>query len=287
MKKLMFGMAAALALCGMADIESKNVVGYQTKELEKGKFYILGVQFEGMDGVVDINKICSGLIGSDYDDDFAFRSTAPQVQVPNAKGGYDIYYYLNDGYFVNEQGEDDEKAGWCDLWGTIAGDDEAGAEISGELSLGVSAWVKSVQNAGEFLQAGQVPSDDTIEVNAPASFALRSNAYPVAFNLNDATKVEFSGLTGVDYDDDFAFRQTAPQIQVPNAKGGYDIYYYLNNGYFVNEQGEDDEKAGWCDLWGTIAGDEEAGAEISGDIDVAQGFWTKGVGSAFKMTFKK
>jgi hypothetical protein len=144
-----------------------------------------------------------------------------------------------------------------------------------------------VQDAGEFIQAGQVPNDDTIEVTAPASFALRSNAYPLAFNLNDSSKVEFSGLVGVNYDDDFAFRQTAPQIQVPNTKGGYDIYYYLNDGYFVNEQGEDDEKAGWCDLWGTIAGDVEAGAEISGDIAVGQGFWTKGVGSEFKMTFKK
>jgi hypothetical protein len=36
MKKLMFGMVSALALCGLADIESSNIVGYGESTLKRG-----------------------------------------------------------------------------------------------------------------------------------------------------------------------------------------------------------------------------------------------------------
>ena len=287
MKKIMFGLAAAIAMVAAADIESSNVVGYQNKALDAGKFYILGVQFEGMDGTMDINKIVSGLSGVDYDEDGAFTATAPHIQVPNVKGGYDLYYYLNNGYYVDAQGNDAEKPGWCDMNGTIAGDTAAGAVVSGIMTPGVAAWVKDVGAAETFVQAGQVPSVSEVSVVAPVAFALRTHAFPVAFNLNDASKVTFSGLAGVDYDEDGAFTTTAPHIQVPNAKGGYDLYYYLNNGYYVDAQGNDAEKPGWCDMNGTIAGDTAAGAVVSGDVPAGQGFWTKGVGGTFTVTFKK
>ena len=145
MKKLMFGMAAALALCGMADIESSNVVGYNTKDVEKGKFAIAAVQFEGTDGTTDINKLIGGMTGGTYDDDFTFRATAPHIQVPNATtGGYDLYYYLEDGYYVDENGQDAYKPGWCDAYGTIAGDTEAGARVSGLVPQGFGFWTKGV-----------------------------------------------------------------------------------------------------------------------------------------------
>ena len=276
MKKLMFGMAAALALCGMA-IESSNIVGYDTKSLEKAKFYIFAPQFEATDGTSDINQIVSGLVGASYaefGDDFV--SVAPQIQIPNAQGGYDIYYYITDGYY--EGGK--EKPGWCDMSGTIAGDEEA--LIDGQLLSGIAMWVKDVQNAGTFQQAGQVLKDSTATVDAPVAFALRANPFPEGFNLNDASKVAFQGLPQVsyaEYGDDFV--KYAAQIQVPNAQGGYDIYYYITDGYY--EGGK--EKAGWCDMSGTIAGDEEA--LVTGDISQGQGFWTKGVGSSFSMTFTK
>ena len=287
MKKLMFGMVSALALCGLADIESSNIVGYDTKSLEKGKFYILGVQFEGTDGSMDINTICSGLTGVEYDDDFAFQSTAPQIQVPNAKGTYDLYFYLTNGYYIDSEGNEAEKPGWCDLGGTIAGNVEAGALADGVLTSGVSVWVKDVGASEDVIQSGQVLADASVEVDAPASLALRANAFPVAFNLNDSTKVTYSGLTPAQYDDDYAFQATAPQIQVLNAKGTYDIYYYLEDGFYIDENGNEAYKPGWCDLGGTIAGDVEAGALADGNIGVGAGFWTKGVGSAFKITFKK
>lgn len=280
----MFGMAAALALCGMA-IESSNTVGYQTKDCEKGKFYILGFQFEGTDGSMDINKLLSGFAGVDYDEDGAFTKTAPQIQIPNGVG-YDVYYYLNDGYYIDEEGNDQTKAGWCDEVGTIAGNEAAGALVGADLTPGVAAWVKDTSEAGTFVQAGQVSSDATVEVTTPAKFSLRANVLPVGFDLNDSEKVTYSGITGVDYDETGAFTKTAPQLQVPNGIG-YDVYYYLNDGYYIDENGDEQTKPGWCDEVGTIAGNEAAGALVSGIVPAGQGFWAKGVGSEFKMIFKK
>ena len=141
MKKLMF--ATAVAAAGLAyGVESSNVVGYNTKELTAGKFAIGAFQFEATDGTLDINKIVSGLEGADYDDAFAFRATAPQVQVPNARGDYDVYYYLSDGYYADENGNDAYKAGWCDMYGTIAGDDTAGAIVDGVVPANVGFWAK-------------------------------------------------------------------------------------------------------------------------------------------------
>ncbi len=289
MKKLMFGMAAALALCGMADIESSNTVGYQTKDVEAGKFSIAAVQFEATDGTTDINKLVTGLTGVSYAEYGAdFVSVAPHIQVPNAKGTYDLYYYLTDGFYIDENGNEAEKPGWCDLAGTIAGDIDAGALVSGELTAGVAIWVKDPSASEALTTAGQVPTVDNVSVTAPTIFALRANAYPVAFNLNDSSMVEFEGLTPGSYATDGQdFVQTAPHIQVPNAKGTYDLYYYLTDGFYIDANGNEAEKPGWCDLAGTIAGDDEAGALVSGDVPAGFGFWTKGVGSAFTLKFKK
>ena len=65
MKKLMF--ATAVAAAGLAyGVESSNVVGYNTKTLEAGKFAIAAFQFEATDGTLDINKIVSGLAPASY-----------------------------------------------------------------------------------------------------------------------------------------------------------------------------------------------------------------------------
>ncbi len=288
MKKLMFGMAAALALCGMADIESSNTVGYQTKELEAGKFAIVGIQFEGTDGSTDINKLVGGLTGVSYAEFGAdFTAVAPHIQVPNAKGTYDLYYYLTDGFYIDEDDNEAEKPGWCDNNGTIAGNTAAGAAVTGELIPGVAIWAKMVQATEGMNQAGQVPSEN-VTITAPATFALRANSYPVEFNLNDTAAVEFAGLTPGSYAEQGAdFVKYAPHIQVPNAKGTYDLYYYLSDGFYIDEDGNECEKPGWCDNNGTIAGNEAAGAAVSGIVPAGVGFWTKGVSGTFTMTFKK
>ena len=278
-------------------MESANIVGYNTKDVTAAKFYILGVPFEATDGTTDINKLASGFTGVSQEVlGDSFTAVAPQIQMPNAGGGYDIYYYLTDGYYAT--GEVDgggdpvyaQKPGWCDFNGVIAGDDVA--ELDGLLTAGVAMWVKDVQNSEAFQTAGQVLNDSDLTVNAPANFTLRANAFPVVFNLNDTNKVVFAGLAGVSQNElGDVFTASAPQIQVPNVGGGYDIYYYLTDGYYAT--GEVDgggdpvyaQKPGWCDFNGVIAGDDVA--ELDGNVPTGQGFWTKGVGSAFTITFKK
>ena len=58
---------------------------------------------------------CPGIIGVDYDNDGAWLSTAPIMQIPNGMGGYTPLYYLNDGWLSG----DTYVAGWCDDNGTI------------------------------------------------------------------------------------------------------------------------------------------------------------------------
>ncbi len=292
MKKVMFGLAAAAAISAFA-IESANTVGYNAKAVEAAKFAILGVQFEATDGTTDINKIISGVTGVSQDElGENFVASAPHIQVPNGVG-YDLYYYLTDGYYATGEIEDGEdvyaqKPGWCDFNGIIAGD--AAADADGVLIPGVAIWIKDPNLAESFLQAGQVPSDSTLQISVPATFALRANAFPIEFNLNDTSKVTFSGLTGVSQDElgeDFVL--SAPHIQVPNGVG-YDLYYYLTDGYYATGEIEDGEevyaqKPGWCDFNGIIAGD--AAADATGIVPAGAGFWAKGVGSTFSITFTK
>ena len=203
-------------------IESSNIVGYTAKEAAQGKFIILGAQFEGIaSGAVKINEVITGLQGVDVDiEDFTHEKTAPQIQIPTA-AGYDIYYYVNDGYYdtgaVDGDGEPiyDQKPGWVDGYGMITED---------EITPGVAVWLKSVPGDAMVNVAGAVPSVDSAEVSCPAGFALRSNIFPIATPLNGGSMLAV-GIKGVDVDiEDFTHEKTAPQIQIPTA-AGYDIYY--------------------------------------------------------------
>jgi len=285
MKKLMFAAAVAAGFAAFGEgLESSNTVGFNTKAVEAAKFYILGVQFEATDGTMDINKLVTGFTGESQLQNENFTATAPQIQIPNSTtGGYDVYYYLVDGWYDNGTEDGDFKPGWCDSNGVIAGDAES--DLDGVIPAGVGMWVKDVLNSENFQQAGQVPADSSVAVSAPANFTLRTNPFPIAFNLNDSTKVTCANLTAGDIEDD-DFTSKASQIQVPNATtGGYDVYYYLSNGWYDNGTEDGDFKPGWCDSNGVIAGDAEA--DLDGNITAGQGFWTKGVGATFTMTFTK
>ena len=249
-------------------IESANIVGYTAKEAAQGKFIILGAQFEGVQGGTKINDLITGINGVALDDDGAFVKTASQIQIPNAAGGYTTRYYLNDGW--KDLGNDNwvQVAGWCDSDGLIVDD---------EITPGVAVGLKEMNANSTATVAGAVSDEGSAQVSCPAGFALRANIFPAAITLNDG-KMVASGIAGVHPDEDGAFVQTAPQIQFPNTAGGYTTRYYLNDGW--KDLGNDDwvQVAGWCDSDGLIVNDV---------IPAAQGFWTKGVGSAFVLTFTK
>ena len=230
--------------------------------MAKGKFAIKSLGFENVsDASTDVNDILKGFTGVNYDDDFNFQKTAPQIQVLNAAGGYDIYYYLNDGYV------DDETfvEGWCDSMGTL---------VELDITPGTAFWVKVPGDDTATTAAGAVSNESSVDVAVAANkFTLLGNAFPIAVTLN-GTAFTSDDIVGVDYDDNFNFQKTAPQIQVLNAAGVYDIYYYLNDGYV------DDETfvKGWCDSMGTLVADTT--------IDVGEGFWIKSP-AAMTATFNK
>ena len=66
---------------------------------------------------------------------------------------------------------------------------------------------------------------------------------------------------GVDYDDNGAFLQTAPNLQVWTPSG-YEAYYYLNDAWSAGNV----YSAGWADSWGVLA---------DGSFPVGYGFWLK------------
>jgi len=229
-------------------------------------FIILGAQFDNVDGARKINGLISGVEGVAYDDNNAFLSTAAQLQIPSANG-YDTYYYLTDGWYQDEKGQDAYKPGWCDVWGVL---------VDVELTPGVAMWLKSTPGNATANVAGAVPDSDSVDVSCPATFALRANTFPMAITINGDTMTS-ANIIGVAYDDNNAFLTTAPQIQVPSANG-YDTYYYLTDGWYQDSNGQDAYKPGWCDVWGVL---------VDSVIPVAQGFWTKGVTGAFTLTFTK
>ena len=242
-------------------------MGYTSKDAAKGKFLIVGAQFDAVKGGRAINDLVSGVQGVDYDGDYSWMNTAAQIQIPSATG-YNVYYYLNDGWYDDGSEEGATKAGWCDGDGVIA---------NAEIDSMVAFWFKSVPSDATATIAGAVPSTkDTADVDCPVNFALRANAFPKAVAFNSDT-MQTVNIVGVDFDEDYNWMTTAPQIQVPSVSG-YTVYYYLNDGWYNDGTDEGATKAGWCDGNGVIVNDV---------IPAGQGFWTKGTTGAFKLLFTK
>ena len=227
---------------------------------------ILGAQFEQVAGGNSIEGLITGVSETALDDDGTFKTTAAQIQIPNGIG-YTTRYYLADGWY--DKGDDNwaRKAGWCDEDGLIATD---------ELTPGEAIWIKDPNGDASVTVAGAVPSEDSVSISCPAVFALRANAYPIAITLNTSS-MTVTGATAVNLDDDGEFKLTAPQIQIPNGVG-YTTRWYVDDAWYDKGGDDWDQKAGWCD---------EDGLLVADVIPVAQGFWTKGVGSTLTLTFNK
>ena len=199
-----------------ADVTSANVVGYATKNsLEKDMFYIFGSQFDGVGGGKKIVDVIGGVKGVDWDAEDVFLRTASQIQIPKT-GGYNTYYYLNDGWFDDGTEEGDTKPGWCDFNGVIVEDIE--------ITPGVAFWFKNkTEEDSSWNQSGEVPEVSEFRVQIPVDFQLRNFPFPMSVELNSA-HFDNSEMTGVDWDAEDIFLRTAPQIQVPKV-GGYNTYY--------------------------------------------------------------
>ena len=250
-----------------------------------------GVPFEGTDGSLCINDVLPYATTIEADEEGAFMATAPQIQIQKADGNYTTYYYVNNALFLDAAGEVAQKPGWVDVFGILATPENFAAELSsgdGVLTPGAAIWYKDPSAPGKLLAAGAVIAED-VEIDCPAGFRLRANAFPMDLALNDASQVTFSGLADITADEEGAFMATAPQIQIQKADGNYTTYYYVNNALYLDDAGEVAQMPGWCDVFGILATPENLAAELSvgdGIAPVAYGMWTKGVSKNFTMTFK-
>ena len=251
MKKLMITATAALcATVGFSAITSANVVGYATDTLAQNKFTIKAIQFEDVaSGKVDANTVLSGFTGVDFDENSAFRLTAPQIQVQST-AGYNTYYYLNDAYI---EATDSTLQGWAD---------GAGNYVDLELTPGTAVWVKVPGGDTAATMSGAVSAAKDVPVEIPAGkFTLVGNGYPAPVTLN-GKQMTSDDIKGVDFDEASAFMLTAPQILVQST-AGYNTYYYLNDAYI---EATDSTKPGWADVGGNY---------VEPTVAVGAGFWVK------------
>ena len=226
-----------------------DVVGYATDTIAQNKFVIKAIQFEDVkSGKVDVNSVFTGFTGVNFDEDLAFQQTAPQILIQSA-AGYDTYYYLNDAYV---EADESTKEGWAD---------DGGNYIDLALTPGTAVWVKVPGGDAATTMAGAVASE-SLPVTVPAGrFTLVGNAFPVAVTLN-GPQMTCDGIRGVNFDEDLAFQQTAPQVLIQST-AGYDTYYYLNDAYV---EADESTKPGWAD---------EGGNFVEAQVKVGAGFWVK------------
>ena len=129
--------SALCAAVGSQALESANVVGYTTKTVEAGKFYLIAVQFNDASsstkGSIDMNsliKLSPEITAGTYAASFAGAS---EIQVLNAAAtGYDMYYYISDATDTN-----DDPVGyncWSDMDGYIL--------EGNQVEAGASFWIK-------------------------------------------------------------------------------------------------------------------------------------------------
>ena len=265
MKKIMFGLAAAIAMVAAADIVSANIVGYSTKSIDAGKYYLIGVQFNktgadaGSISMDDLISLPATVAPGTYDADFA---GAPEILVLNAAGGYNKFYYISDATDDN-----DVPLGY-NCWADMDGYELKPAD---KLALGKGFWFKSA-TAGTITVAGEVSAAVDAVQSFPANqYYIMSNPFPKAFSLADVTT---TGVTPGEYDADFA---GASEVLVLNAAGGYNKFYYISDATDDN-----DAPVGyncWADMDGYILNGVN-------QLQAGESFWIKG-NAAGSLGFKK
>ena len=117
MKKIMFGLAAAIAMVAAADIESSNIVGYQTKNS------VAGLNFIAPNFVsVGANTVRLGDIVLSGENTTGF---ADNVQILDADGNVEV------GYMWTAAGDIFDNACWVD----DAQQDASNVEVPAGLGL--------------------------------------------------------------------------------------------------------------------------------------------------------
>jgi hypothetical protein len=193
MKKLM----TALTICAVAgfavaaDVVSENIVGFCTASMPGSEWRILGLNWNkvgGADPTLD-NLLAQGTAFS-LDDQFQYVEPG---------GATKIYTYVIDGL---DQGWWDVDA---DNWGVPT------------LPTGSGGWFFTSASANIKL-VGEVPGTVGMRTFAAGAWYIISSSYPVSLEVNNGSKVAWTGLAVDD------------QIQVIKEDGSPAIYTYVVDG---------------------------------------------------------
>ena len=228
MKKLVTAFAAcALAGLGLAQVESVNIVGYETKALVAGDFNMLGGAFNGV-----------GKAGYSLNRDFKGENltagtdlfTADTILIHDAATGVYTTYYL----YEYDPTYPDYPAGWYNAITEAPFD----TDYPDGLPAGTAFWyvAKSTTVNASVTFSGDVPMDASYTKDlVRGKFNMVASPYPVSLNLNDAEQVTLTGATaGADL-------FTADTIAIHDAAtGGYTTYYL-----YAYDPTYPDYPAGW------------------------------------------
>jgi hypothetical protein len=196
-----------------AQVESVNIVGYETKALVAGKFNMLGGTFNGV-----------GKAGYSLNRDFKGENltAGPDSLTSDTIAIYDATTSAYTTYYLYE-GDGIYPAGWYNA----GSDDLFEVDYPNGLPAGTAFWYvakdTTVNAKGTF--SGDVPMDASYTKDlVRGKFNMVASPYPVALNLNNAAQVTLTGATaGPD-------SLTADTIAIYNATTSAYTTYYLYEG---------------------------------------------------------
>ena len=235
MKKLMIAAAASIAaVSAFAAVESPNIVGYQSKELnEKANSFVVqtllpcGVTKENVTLADFLPK--DGASGWDYYSDF--------LATLKTNGNLDKKYGYLSPYWADKYYEA-EDVGWYD-YSVLAEDPdtiEAEKKNSTKIPFGTGFLVSSSAAGNTLTFSGEVLQDEiAIPLNEKANTFV-GNVTPVAVRLNQMTPT--NGASGWDYYSDF--------LATLKTNGNLDKKYGYLSPYWADKYYEA-EDVGWYD----------------------------------------
>ena len=170
--------------------------------------------------------------------------TGDQIQIPNGNGGYDIYF-LSDGNFKakGKSTYDETRDGkWCNNDNSLS---------TVKIKSGTALWygAKCYEKPFAISIAGAVAQDATKTFTVNLAWTLIANPYPTALALNGGIPFCEGMVKGGSVSGD--------QIQIPDGKGGY-VIYFLSDGNFKSKGKStyDETRDGkWCNSDNSLSSD--------------------------------
>ena len=229
-----------------------------------------------------------------YDDDYVNLAPCIQIQKRDEQGnilglGNTSYYYIADA--AKDSDGNVCVPGWADVDGNYVGDDSWKPAV--KLDAGMSVWFRDPQAAATGTMAGKVVTESSAAVYGvtPNKWALVSNPYPIAFDLN-TSKISWVNMnTKVGYDDDYT--KDAPCVQIQKRDpvtgqitgAGNTSYYYIADA--AKDSNGDVCVPGWADIDGNYVGEGSWKAAVF--VPAGAGFWFRDPGATenVDITFDK